>query len=189
MSEVEVARRLLGRRRLSQPLFEHSLGVMVCAGELAERWAADPESAAAAGLVHDVCREMDGQEVLRRARKLGVAVGPLEATYPVQLLHGPLAAAESVGRGLSPDTLEAVARHTVGGCGLGVVARCVFLADAIEPRRRYAGVGDVRRLAETDLAAALLAVVERDIERLEARGREIHPAMRAFREELREQRV
>lgn len=184
MIALSDARRLLGARGLSAELVAHSEGVAATARKLCLRWNGDADRAELAGLLHDVCRELDRQEVLRRARMHGLRVGALEETYPVQLLHGPLAAAELAAHDVPQEALDAIGRHTVGGPGMTLVERCVFVADAIEPQRTYAGVGDARRLATVSLARALRLVVARDVARLRAKGREVHPEMAALWEEL-----
>ena len=110
----------------------------------------------------------------------------MEADYPVQLLHGPLAARVLSRSSPTPaaEALEAIERHTVGGAAMSTLARCLFVADSIEPGRTYAGVDEVRRLARLSLDDALHLIVRRDIERLERRGRAVHPAMLALDEEL-----
>lgn len=184
MIDLDDARRLLDERRLSAGLVAHSDGVAATARGLCVRWGGDAGQAEIAGLLHDVCRELDRQEVLRRARMHGLKVSVLEETYPVQLLHGPLAAAELAACAVSPETLGAIARHTVGGPGMTLIERCVFVADAIEPQRSYEGVEEARRLAGVSLDRALRLVVARDIERLRTRARDVHPDMTALWEEL-----
>jgi predicted HD superfamily hydrolase involved in NAD metabolism len=180
------ARRLLMARRLSAGLEGHCLRVAGTARDLARRWGADEGQAEVAGLLHDYCRELSREEVLDTARKHGLEVSPLESEYPVQLLHGPLAA-KVLGGGradVSAEALDAIARHTVGGSAMSALARCVFVADSIEPGRTYGGVDEVRRLVRTSLDDAVRRIVNRDIERLEQRGRVVHPAMRALAKEL-----
>jgi predicted HD superfamily hydrolase involved in NAD metabolism len=178
------ARRLLRERELSAALVVHSEGVAAAARELCLRWGGDADLAEIAGLLHDVCRELGRKEVLRRARIHGLGIGALEEAYPVQLLHGPLAAAELATSDVPPEGLEAIARHTVGGPGMTLVERCVFVADATEPQRAYVGADEARRLARVSLDQALSLVVARDIERLRARDRQVHPVMLALWEEL-----
>lgn len=184
MTTPAEARRLLEERELSAALVVHSEGVAATARELCARWGGDPALGEVAGLLHDVCRELGREEVLRRARIHGLTIGPLEETYPVQLLHGPLAAAELAAVDVPQESLEAIARHTVGGPGMTLVERCVFVADATEPQRTYEGVDVARRLAMSSLDRALRLVVSRDIDRLRAKARPVHPQMSALWKEL-----
>jgi predicted HD superfamily hydrolase involved in NAD metabolism len=182
--DVERALVLLCGRGLSVELETHCHGVATTAAALAALWGADGDEATVAGLLHDYCRELDRQEVIGQARKHGLTIGGIEARYPVQLLHGPLAAAVLESEGFAGSVLDAIARHTIGGTGMSPLARCLFVADASEPGRAYLGVDEVRRLAKVSLDDAVALVVGRDVRRLTARGREVHPAMMALDEEL-----
>lgn len=184
MISVAEARGLMEERGLSAGLVVHSEGVAATARELCLRWGGDAELAEIAGLLHDVCRELGRKEVLRRARIHGIRVGVLEEAYPVQLLHGPLAAAELAASNVPQEALEAIARHTVGGPGMTLVGRCVFVADATEPQRTYVGADEARRLARVSLDQALSLVVARDIERLRVKAHRVHPEMSALWKEL-----
>lgn len=183
MNDIEKAERLLKERGVSPELVAHSRRVSATAAGLAQRWGASPGDAAVAGLLHDLARQLPQQEVLDRARKLGVAKGPLERRYPVQLLHAPVAAAEAAAAGFGPDVAAAIARHTVGGAKMTTLQQCLFLADAIEPGRTWQGVEAVRKLASASLDEAIAEVVRRDLERLRKHGREAHPGMIALAQE------
>ena len=185
MSERQRADRLLRARGLSPALEEHCRATSLQAERLARRWGADPDAAAVAGLLHDLCRELARQEVLDAARKHGLQIDPIEKEYPVQLLHARVAAAEVAEAGFSAPIAVAIGRHTLGGPRMSVLDVCLFVADATAPGRAWKGVDEVRRQAMDSLDAAALTLVERDIERLRARGREPHPFMLALLEEKR----
>jgi predicted HD superfamily hydrolase involved in NAD metabolism len=163
------------RTRVSARLFEHSRHVAVYAVELARRWGASTEEAELAGWLHDSCKEMSGDELLKAAGRLGVPVDPIERLRPVQLLHAPVAAAELAALGLPAACCQAVRRHTVGGPGMSVLDQCLYIADAGDATREYEGVDELRRLARESLPAAVAWSAERTITRLIQKGRPIHP--------------
>jgi len=163
------------RTRVSPALLAHCAGVAAAASDLAYRWGASASEAEVAGWLHDYCKELGGEILLADARRLGVAVGPLEERRPVQLLHAPVAAAELQRLGLSPACCAAVRRHTVGGAGMNTLERCVYLADAIEPGRSYDGVEELRRLSTESLPEAVAWSARRTLRRLVERRRPVHP--------------
>ena len=112
-----------------------------------------------AGLLHDLCRDLSGKELIAAAERLGVTVGPCERQQPVALLHGPVAAAELAAAGWPPSITRAIALHTVGGAGMSVLEKCLYLADFCEPGRDFDGVDEVRALAERSLDDAVAAAV------------------------------
>ena len=156
--DIAQAESLVGRR-VSARLLAHSLRVADTAADLARRWSGDETDAHLAGLLHDLCREWSAEELLRAAQNHSLKVGRIERRYPVQLLHGPVAAAELVREGLGASALAAIALHTVGGPGMDVVARSVYVADFCEPGRRFAGAAAVRSLALRSLDEAVAATV------------------------------
>ena len=167
------------RERLSDKRFDHTLRVAETAERLAGLHGLDPSKARLAGLLHDVARETDGDELLRIAAKNSLPIGEPEREKPM-LLHGPAAAelAETKLRVRDEAVLEAVRVHTTGASGMGPLSLVVFVADKIEPGREGDWVEELRELAEKDLGEAARASLESSISFNEGRGRTIHPRSR-----------
>ncbi len=167
------------RERLSDKRFDHTLRVAETAERLARLHGLDPAKARLAGLLHDVARETDGDELLRIAAKNSLPVGDPEREKPM-LLHGPVAAelAEIDLEMRDEAVLEAVRVHTTGAPGMGPLSLVVFVADKIEPGREGDWVEELRELAEKDLGEAARASLESSISFNEGRGRAIHPRSR-----------
>jgi predicted HD superfamily hydrolase involved in NAD metabolism len=141
---------------------------------LAGRFGLAVEDAEIAGLLHDLCREMPERELLAAVARHGIPMGPVEARRPVELLHGPVAAAELSGQ-VSPSIASAIASHTVGRAGMSDLAKCLYLADYCEPGRSFPGVDDVRRLTLTSLDAAIAAAARLTLLDLIRLGRGVVP--------------
>lgn len=56
--------------------------------------------------------------------------------------------------------LDAVSYHTTGRPGMSTLEKIIYLADAIEPSRRYPGIDSIRETAKKDLTAACLMSME-----------------------------
>jgi 2-amino-4-hydroxy-6-hydroxymethyldihydropteridine diphosphokinase len=85
----------------------------------------------AAGYLHDALREVPPDELRPLVPE------PLK-DLAGKLLHGPAAAARLRADGIADeDFLRAVAYHTVGHPDLDDLGRALFIADYIEPGRRY----------------------------------------------------
>lgn len=187
MIDVARAEELI-ERAVSARVLAHCRRVATAAADLASLWSGDQTDAYLAGLLHDLCRAWPPEQLLRAAQRHGLKVGEMERCYPVELLHGPVAAAELAGTGLSRSALRAVALHTAGGPGMDVVARCVYVADFCEPGRRFAGAAVVRALASRSLDQAVATTVCMTMQHLLAKGRLLAPATVALYNECHGQR-
>ena len=104
---------------------------------LLEQWAHDlglPSADAAAwrdaGRLHDALRDLD-EPGLRAL--VGDAVGNVE------LLHGPAAAVRLAGEGeRRAELLDAIRHHTLGNPAWGRLGRALYMADYLEPGRKFA---------------------------------------------------
>lgn len=166
------------KSRLSPKRYAHSLGVSQTARILAERFGADPEAAALAGLLHDVAREFSAGALLEEAEALGLSVGYVERLAPMACFHG-VVGAELAGRELAVDdegVLQAIASHTLGRERMSLLEKVVFLADTIEPTRGAAPyLDELRALAEQDLDLACRRAYDLTFEYLIRTGQPLLP--------------
>ena len=183
--DIDELRRKIGH--LPKGLLEHIDRVVDISLELAQRFDVDPEKARVSALLHDVARATRGPELLKLAGEFGLPVTPLEEKIPI-FIHGPVGA-EMVRRDMGVrdgEILEAIRYHTIGRGGMGPVARVLYLADKLDPSKdaRYPFNAEVRGLARSDLARAILAFIDGDIASNLVRGRLVHPSTIEFRNQL-----
>ena len=103
---------------------------------LLDAWSAalgvGPEEARAwrdAGLLHDALRDAPDDELRALARR---------ADLPAELLHGPAAAARLEADGEHrAEVVAAVRWHTVGHPAWGRTGRALYMADFLEPGRKF----------------------------------------------------
>jgi 2-amino-4-hydroxy-6-hydroxymethyldihydropteridine diphosphokinase len=123
----------------------------------------------AAGTLHDALR--DAPEPMLRA-----LTG--DAARAVELLHGPAAAVRAEQDGeRRQDVLDAVRYHTVGSARWARTGRALYLADFLEPGRRFL-VAERAAIAEQvprDFAAAFRDGVRLRIEYSLRQGGELFP--------------
>ncbi len=164
------------RKRVTRARFEHLEAVRECAVRLAEKHGADPWAAAVAALLHDCARDLPEPELLFLGRKHGLVKDEVEVLVPV-LLHGPVGAVlvrEELGV-TDDEVLRAIANHTLGAPGMGLLEKIIYLADMVSRDRDFPGVGRLRRLAEEDLGAALLEGFASSVRYCLRRRKLIHP--------------
>ncbi len=155
--------------------------------ELAIRHNVDARLADMGTAAHDLARALNRRELLSEAESLGLSLGLVEEREPI-LLHGPIAA-----RWLHDDSgeldevvLESVAWHTTGRPGMSEVAKVVFLADKLDPRKveRFPYLHRVGDLSKRSLDLAILEYLDKTIEYFLASGNLVHPIAIEFRNEL-----
>ncbi|MBP2019947.1 putative HD superfamily hydrolase involved in NAD metabolism [Symbiobacterium terraclitae] len=163
--------------RVTGERLAHTYRVLETARRLGRIHGADDGQVAVAALMHDYAKPLPPAALLAEAVRLGLTPDPVERAQP-HLLHGPVAAALLAEEGLVTDreVLQAIASHTTGRAGMSLLEKVIYLADYVEPGRRFAGVEEIRAEAERDLDRALLGALNNSLVYLVRQGWLIHPA-------------
>ncbi len=142
---------------VSPSRFIHSKGVRVTAARLARRYDLPMQKAAVAGILHDCAKNMELARLQTIARQTRLTQDPVTLSSNA-LLHGPVGAQVAKMRYHISDThiLNAIRYHTTGRAGMHPLELIVFVADAIEPSRKYPGLQVVREQADTDVRLSAL---------------------------------
>jgi len=142
-----------------QPMgrYQHTLGVVKAACNLAKHNGVSEEKAEIAALLHDYAKDLTEQELKSyiKTHNLKVDQSLLE-TY--QLLHGIVGAhmAKVEFEIEDEDVLQAITYHTTGRASMKPLEKIIYLSDFIEENRDYPGVNELRELAYKDLDYGLL---------------------------------
>lgn len=156
---------------------QHSERVADVMGALAAAHGLPVEDARLAGRSHDLAREMARPALIEEARRLGIPIGSEEEAEPV-LLHGPIAARWMERAGIGHWGLwEAVRYHTTAAPGIGPMAQALFVADGVEPGRRYPERAALYDQAMAHLSDGYCAVLRHTLAYLHTRGLTPHPDM------------
>lgn len=157
--------------------YEHTLGVEYTAAALAMRYGANIEEAQLAGLLHDCAKCLTNDELLEFCEKHQIAVTTPERKSPF-LLHGKVGGylAEKKYKVKNPEVISAIVCHTTGKPDMTLLEKIVFIADYIEPgRKRAAGLNELRKLAFSDLDAALMQILGNTLDYLRKSDYSIDP--------------
>ena len=137
--------------------YQHTLGVVKAACNLAKYYGVSEEKAEIAALLHDYAKDLTEQELKNyiRIHNLEVDSSLLE-TY--QLLHGIVGAhmAKKEFQIEDEEVLQAIRYHTTGRVYMKPLEKIIYLSDFIEENRDYPGVHTLRELAYKDLDCGLL---------------------------------
>ena len=171
-------------KNLKESRITHTYNVMKEAERLCEIYGEDVELARIAALAHDMAKYIPRDEMNRYVREYGM---------PEHYIDNPnLAHSKIAGIMMEKDfgitdrrIIDAVCYHTTGRAGMSTLEKILFIADAIEPGRKYPGVESIRRLAATNLDAACLESLNHTLEFLEGKGVYIDPDTLAARDFFR----
>lgn len=141
--------------------YAHSLRVARAAARLASIHGVDVAKARLAGLLHDLARLYSPERLIAEAEARGFAISDVERGHPM-LLHARLGAALARERFGVDDTavLSAIAKHTTAAEEMSPLDSVVYLADSLEPGRRFPERGELWQLALRDLDGAMRETLE-----------------------------
>ena len=148
----------------------HVAGCRAEAVSLARRWGADALDAENAAILHDLTKGVDPNEQLKLCEKYGRVIGNI-GKDDHNVLHA-FTGAEIAGAlfGVSDEVCSAIRWHTTGKADMTLLEKIIWLSDYIEPTRSFPGIEEVRRLAYTDIDAALRLALRMSLDNLRLRG-------------------
>jgi predicted HD superfamily hydrolase involved in NAD metabolism len=153
----------LVKAQLTNRRYEHTLGVMETAVQLAQAYGADMKKAELAAIFHDYAKFRPKEEMKRLL--IDEKMDERLLYFHHELWHAPTGAflVQKEAGITDEEVLSAIRWHTTGRPGMTRLEKIVYLADYIEPGRRFPGVEDVRALAARHLDEAVLAAVKNSI--------------------------
>lgn len=161
---------------LSQSRLKHLYSTAAETQALLERYLPDfpSQEGYLAGLWHDAAREWEPEELLSYSIEHNVEAEELELTYP-HLLHGAVAA-HLLNELIRVDerVLKAIRWHTLGNIEMGALGGALYIADYIEPQRRFIDSAERQNLLKsTSLEELCLQIIGHHREYLKERGRSL----------------
>lgn len=156
--------------------YEHTLGVIETAKELARLNNEDQNKAELAALIHDVAKYMPIDEQIKILEENGYNLDEITLKSP-QVLHGFTGAIiGKVKFGIEDeDVLNAVKYHTLAKGNMTTLEKIVYIADYIEPGRDFPGVQELRYITKENLDNGVLKGLENTILFVIKQGNLIHP--------------
>ena len=136
--------------RVSAKRFTHIMGVVETCEQLARTYGVDVPTARLAGLLHDWDKGYDNDGIRARVREVGLedVLDPWVVQNMPQILHGLTAAAalRQEFPQIPPEVLQAINRHTTGAENMSDLDKVLYVADGIEPNRRFDNLKALRDL-------------------------------------------
>ncbi len=159
-------------KELSKSRYEHTLGVMYTAENLAMRYDIPLKFVQIAGLLHDAAKQLSDQELLNYCQSNNIEISSAEKKA-LYLLHGKVGAhiAKNKYNINDENILNAITYHTTGRKGMNLIEQIIFVADYIEPNRNKASrLHEIRAMAYLDIDVATTMILKDTIAYLEESG-------------------
>ena len=155
------------RSALTEKRLIHTAGVILTAVKLAKILGENTQKAELAALLHDVCKYKTEKDYPQCG---------LPENCPEDIKHQFLGAyvAETVLKITDPDVLNAIRYHTTGRARMSALEKIIYVADMIEPSRRYAGVDDIRNAVSKDFYSGFKFAAEEVIKFLTEKGSPVY---------------
>ena len=169
--EKELKKALINNERR----YWHSISVAITAVNLGEIYNADKDECLISGLLHDYCKSMTFDELFAMCEKYNVNLSE-EDKNADGCIHGFLAAKICKERfNISDNIYNAIYFHTCGRPEMTMLEKIIYIADFIEPLRRFRDkIEDVRKLAYSDIDKAVILSTNMSINFLNQRNKFIH---------------
>jgi|SRR5690625_409962 len=166
---------LLIQSELRTKRFEHSLRVAETAKGLAKLYGVEEYKAELAAILHDYAKDFPTDKLKQLLIEGGFSEDLL--LYNQELWHGPVGSyLIMTEHGITdPDILNAVQFHTTGRAEMSKLELIIYVADYIEPGRRFPGLDEVRIIAKKDLLEAAWTVSRNTIQFLLQKNALIYP--------------
>lgn len=163
------------KTRLPENRYNHVLGVLGTSVELAKRFNVPEEKAQVAAILHDVAKFSDRQWM--QSVIISQKMDPLLLDYHAELWHAPVGAyVASYEFGVNDeDVLNAIRYHTTGRAGMSDLEKIIYVADMVEPNRKFTGVDELRQLKEQGLDVMMEACIKHSIEFLVSKNQPVFP--------------
>ena len=178
------------QRELSEKRYNHSIGVMKKAEELAKLYKVNINKAKLVGLAHDIGKELSKEDKLKYVKENDIERDKIEKIN-VGLLHGKIGADICKKRyDFTEDMQDAIKFHTTGNKDMDLLAKIIFVADKIEEGRKYKDKNKmqelelIREAAKENLDEAMLGLIDSSLIYTMQKKNLIHPDSISTRNQL-----
>lgn len=145
------------KKVVSEKRYNHSIGVMNTAKELARIYGVNEKKVEVAAILHDYTKNFSKDELEKIAMKY-FSDEVKDYIKITEILHGYVSAKILKDKFNIEDEeiYNAIKYHTTGRKNMSLIEKIIYISDAIEPQRDYPGVEDIRKLVKKDLNKGIL---------------------------------
>ena len=153
------------KENLMEKRYLHTLGVVDTAKKLAKINNVSEEKAEIAALAHDVAKNLSKEKMKEMMKENNIAISALEENNS-NLWHSIIAPIEAKAKlGIEDEEiLDSIRWHTTGKENMSILTKIIYIADMIEPNRKFDGIEDIRKVTFDNLDAGVYSGLTHNIE-------------------------
>ncbi|MBC5629828.1 bis(5'-nucleosyl)-tetraphosphatase (symmetrical) YqeK [Clostridium sp. NSJ-6] len=155
------------KENLIENRYNHTVGVVNTAIELAEIHGENKFKAEIAALSHDIAKNMKVTDLKKLIDEEGISL-TIDEEKNMELWHAIVAPilGKKVFKIEDDEILSAMRWHTTGKENMSRLDKIIYLADLIEPSRKFNGIDELRKVAKEDLDLAMVKALTHTIKYL-----------------------
>ena len=187
MNEISQAVRGYCQSHLSEARYAHVVRVYETMQQLQQNYGLGlaEQKLALAGFGHDIARELPAEVLVLLLRLAGLELRPWEREVPVfcHTRAGVLLLKNVFGID-DAEVFEAVEHHTLGAPKMGVLAKLLYLADFLEPKRPFLQDAERKAYIDMELDRCVYEVCRSSVAFLRRSQKPVFPPTLAMLKEL-----
>lgn len=162
------------KNNLSEKRYNHSVGVMERAKELAIKFGADIDVCAKIGIAHDIAKEIPEDEKIKYCIENNIEIDEIEEKN-TSLLHAKIGKDIAIKKfGFSESMGQAILNHTTGNKDMDIYSKILFIADRTSKDRNFEDLEYLKSLEDKGIDEAILYILDKKIELQIKKKAQIH---------------
>ena len=162
------------KKNLSEKRYDHSVGVMERAKELAIRFGADIDTCAKIGIAHDIAKEIAEEEKIKYCEENNIEIDEIEKIN-TSLLHAKIGKDIAIKKfGFTESMGQAILNHTTGNRDMDLYSKILFIADRTSKDRNFEDLEYLKSLEDKGINEAVLYILDKKIELQIKKKAQIH---------------
>ena len=151
------------KNTLSAKRYNHCVGVMERAKEIAIKYGADVETCAKIGIAHDIAKEIPEEEKIKYCLDNNIEIDEIERVN-TSLLHAKIGKDIAIKKfGFTESMGNAILNHTTGSKNMDLYSKILFIADRTSIDRNFEDLEYLKSLEEKGIDEAVLYILDKKI--------------------------
>ena len=161
---------------LSEKRYNHPLGVVKRAEQLAQIYNQDIQKARLVAIAHDIAKEINKEDAYQYVKQHNIIIDEIEKNEP-SLLHSKIGANICKEKyNFTDDMTQAILYHTTGNINMNTFDKIIFLADKTEEgRKNEIDLDEANKIVDKDINEGMLYMIRNSLEYTLKKKKLIHP--------------